>query len=72
MNGDNTITIILPPVNIHQIIHIRNWAPKCNITATPNTVSIYPSQGNIYTPTYAMIGNENQHLYCDGTNWIGF
>ena len=74
--GGISFTIFLPPVLIHQIIHIRNQnSAFINITinSASSTTRIYPavSGGGAYS-TYALQPNVALTLYCDGTHWQGF
>jgi len=74
--GGSAFTIYLPPVLIHQIIHIRNQKStfiNITINTASSTTRIYPAitGGGAYS-TYALQANIALTLYCDGTHWHGF
>ena len=74
--GTTTYQVILPSVlTTNQIVHIRNGnSVALTIRTNELGTKIYPTGvATIFTTTYgSFAANTVQHLYSNGTNWIGF
>jgi hypothetical protein len=74
--GTTTYQVILPSVfSTNQVVHIRNGnSVALTIRTNELGTKIYPAGvSTIFTTTYgSFAANTVQHLYSNGTNWIGF
>ena len=74
--GRTTYQVILPSVfSTNQVVHIRNGnSVALTIRTNELGTKIYPAGvSTIFTTTYgSFAANTVQHLYSNGTNWIGF
>ena len=74
--GTTTYQVILPSVfSTNQVVHIRNGnSVALTIRTNELGTKIYPTGvATIFTTTYgSFAANTVQHLYSNGTNWIGF